>query len=114
MIYEYEAKKLVMLDISSRVLRKPQVLKELKGTDEYRAFVDLSAAAYIDCSNYLLRKLPLESSVLKYLSAIDPKVQQTSESITYMEKLPEHLKLFTEDKETLYSGAYEAFFVRSP
>ena len=102
-LLSYKTKKEDMLGVSSRILGKPKLIREMKGTDEFSTFMEHTTSAYIDCSNYLLNKLPLNSPVLRCLSAIDPVVQQTSEGFRLMEELPKYLKVLSEDEETSYT-----------
>ena len=102
-LLSYKAKKEDMLGVSSRILGKPKLIREMKGTDEFSTFMEHTTRAYIDCSNYLLNKLPLNSPVLRCLSAIDPVVQQTSEGLRLMEELPKYLQVLSEDEEVSYT-----------
>lgn len=73
-------KKLASFEIDQNILFKDIFLgqfreKFMAKRNETKMFLKKAIAAYKICSGYLLKKIPINKTTLRHLSAIDPQVQ---------------------------------------
>ena len=84
------------------------ILKEMRNNDSVRRnFESLVQDAYTKCGQYLQKKMPFDSFLLKAISCIDPLVRGHTLCNRYMSKLPGLVKVLT--KEEKESFAREVF-----
>ena len=65
------------------------------------AFLKTARSAYIQCGQYLQRKMPVNNPVLKVCSSLDPEVRGSTTTLNYLLRLPAVTKLLGQNKETL-------------
>ena len=52
-------------------------------------FVEKAKSAYKNCATYLLEKMPINNSMLRYLSAINPQTQGNVINLCHLKRFPQ-------------------------
>ena len=90
-IKDLQPKKLVHLEIKQEMLQKEvflgQSTDKLLEKGQEPEFVEKAKSAYKICTTYLLKKMPINNSILRHLAVMDPQAQGN-------EITPRHLKHF--------------------
>ena len=86
-------KKLANLEIKHEMLQKEVFLGQSKDKllqqQQEPEFVEKAKSAYKNCATYLLEKMPINNSVLRYLSAINPQAQGNVINLCHLKRFPQ-------------------------
>ena len=66
-------------------------------------FISDATKGMADCTQYLIDHLPLDTPVLRALSAIDPEILPKQEAISYIKQLPALVNVLTDEEQDTYN-----------
>ena len=91
-IKDLQPKKLVHLEIKQEMLQKEvflgQSTDKLLEKRQEPEFVEKAKSAYKICTTYLLKKMPINNSMLRHLSAMDPQAQGNEITHCHLKRFP--------------------------
>ena len=72
-------------------------------------FVEKVKSAYKNCATYLLKKMPINNSMLRHLSAIDPQAQGNEITLCHLKRFPQLISNVLNKEEEQKFGEEEVY-----
>ena len=82
------------------------LLEKLLEKRQEPEFVEKVKSTYKNCATYLLRKMPINNSMLRHLSAIDPQAQGNEITLCHLKRFPLLISYVLNKEEEQKFGKY--------